>query len=233
MRAINLYVDNGNVVFGPDSSDSRDSSCAVRMVATVSDDAQDTIKLLAEVLPRAMSLPFFRLGSLGGCPFADRPAQANLTHLPWGGATSEVATYIPGPLLVNNIHNEERLVHFQERVLSPTVVSITETMITAEKAHLVKSNALAADEKQPADVRRTNVLKSGRTRTKICALEAQRAQPIQTFLPSNLPLYCWDVDGFLDGSKTARRSSRNALSAVSKTATAPASRAPFGRRVVV
>ena len=35
MHAAHLYVDNNdNVVVGPDSSDSRDSSCAVKMVAT-------------------------------------------------------------------------------------------------------------------------------------------------------------------------------------------------------
>ena len=35
MHAAHLYVDNANVVFGPDSNDSRDSSCAVKMVAVV------------------------------------------------------------------------------------------------------------------------------------------------------------------------------------------------------
>ena len=36
MQAAHLYVDNGNTAFGPDSSDPRDSSCAVKMVAAVS-----------------------------------------------------------------------------------------------------------------------------------------------------------------------------------------------------
>ena len=44
MQAAHLYVENDNVVFGPGSSDSRDSSCAVRIVATVGDGAQDTAK---------------------------------------------------------------------------------------------------------------------------------------------------------------------------------------------
>ena len=148
------------------------------MVATVGNGAQDTIKRVAEAeaSPHAMSLPF-RLDGLGGYAFGDGPSQANLMRLPWGGATSAVVAYVRGPLLVNNTCNAERLVLFQESVLSPTVVSITETIIAAEKAHLAKSNTLAADEKQPADVRQqANVLKSGRTRTKIGTLEARLAQ---------------------------------------------------------
>ena len=39
MHAAHLYVDNDSVVFGPDSSDSRDSSCAVKMIATVGEGA--------------------------------------------------------------------------------------------------------------------------------------------------------------------------------------------------
>ena len=37
MHAADLHVDNGNVVFGPDPSDSRDNSCAVKMVAIIGD----------------------------------------------------------------------------------------------------------------------------------------------------------------------------------------------------
>ena len=115
MRAVHLYVDNANVVFGPDSSDSRDSSCTVRMVATVCDGAQDTIKRVAEASPHAISLSS-RLDGLGGCSFGDGPSQADLMHLPLGGATTDVVAYVRvrGPLLVNNTYNEERLILFQE-----------------------------------------------------------------------------------------------------------------------
>jgi len=105
-----------------------------------------------------MALPF-RLDGLGGYDFGDGPKQADLARLPWGGATSNTAAYVRGPLLVNNIYNEERLVLFHERVLTPTAISITETMITAEKAHFAKSSALAADEKQTADIRQASLEK--------------------------------------------------------------------------
>ena len=70
MHAADFHVDNGNVVFGPDSSNSRDNSCAVKMVATVGDGAQDSIKRVAEAFPYALTLPF-RLDGLGGFNFND------------------------------------------------------------------------------------------------------------------------------------------------------------------
>ena len=42
-----------------------------------------------------------------------------MTRLSWGGAGSELVAFVRGPLLVNHIYNEERLVYFQERVLTP------------------------------------------------------------------------------------------------------------------
>ena len=93
MQVAHLYVDNDNVVFGPDSSDSRDSSCAVRMFATVGDDAHDTVNRVAEAFLHAMSLPF-RLDGLAGYNFGDDPSQANLMRLPLGGATSDVVAYV-------------------------------------------------------------------------------------------------------------------------------------------
>ena len=54
MHAADLHVDDDNEVFGPDSSDSRHNSCAVKMVATVGDGAQDSIKRAAEAFPYAL-----------------------------------------------------------------------------------------------------------------------------------------------------------------------------------
>ena len=73
--------------------------------------------------------------------------QANLTRLPWGGAGSELVAFVRGPLLVNHIYNEERLIYFQERVLTPTVLQIVGTMLDAERAYLKTCSELAADEK--------------------------------------------------------------------------------------
>ena len=127
-----------------------------------------------------MSLPF-RSDGLAGYTFGDDPSQANLMRLPLGGATSDVVAYVQGPLLVNHIYNEERLVLFHERVLAPTVISIAETMIAAEKAHFAKSNALAADEKQTADVRQASLQKVERICAAIGTLETLCAQPTQAF----------------------------------------------------
>ena len=57
MHAAGLHVDNANVVFGPDPSDSRDNSCAVKMVAAVGDGVQDSIKCAAEAFQYALPLP--------------------------------------------------------------------------------------------------------------------------------------------------------------------------------
>ena len=105
-----------------------------------------------------------------------------------------------GPLLVNSTYNEERLDLFHERVLAPTVISIAETMIAAEKAHFEMSNALAADEKQTADVRKANLGKVGRVRAAIGTLEALHAQPTQAFWSGCLSLHFWDVHGVLDAT---------------------------------
>ena len=65
IHAVGLHVDIGDVVFGPGSSDSRESYCAVRMVATVGNGAQNSAKHVAEAFPHALTLPF-RLDGLGG-----------------------------------------------------------------------------------------------------------------------------------------------------------------------
>ena len=119
-----------------------------------------------------MALPF-RLDGLGGYDFDDGPKQANLARLPWGGATSNTAAYARGPLLVNNVYNEERLVLFHERVLAPTVISITEAMITAEKAHFATRAArwLRMRSRQPtSDIRQASLGKVGRVRAAIGTL---------------------------------------------------------------
>jgi len=124
-------VDIGDVVFGPAWNDSREKYCAVRMVATVGDDAPDGAERVAEAASHALTLPFrLDLGGFSGVK------HANLTRLPWGGADSEVIAYVRGPLLVNHIYNKERLVHFQARVLPPTVLQITgAVLVEAERAH--------------------------------------------------------------------------------------------------
>ena len=176
MHAVGLHVDIGNVVFGPGSSDLRDNYyCAVRMVGTVGDGAQYSVKRVAEAFPHALTLSF-RLDGLGGFNFSGTP-QANLTRLPWGGSGSEVVAFVRGPLLANHIYNEKRLAHFHERVLAPTVLQIVGTMIEAERAHFVTSSALAADEKQTADVRNANLAKTARAQAKLGTLEALQAQP--------------------------------------------------------
>ena len=53
--------------------------------------------------------------------------------------------YVRGPLLVNHIYNEKRLLHFQERVLAPFVLQIVWTMLEAERAHFATCSALAAE----------------------------------------------------------------------------------------
>ena len=199
MHATGLHVDNGNVVFGPDSSDSRDNSCAVRMVATVGDGALGTIKHVAEAFPYALTLPF-RLNGLGGFDFNGSPPQANLMRLPWGGAGSDVVAYVRGPLLVSNIYNEERLAHFHERVLAPTVLRIAGTMIAAEQAYFATSSALAADEKQTADVRNASLGRAARAQAKFGTLEALQAQPTQAFWPGLIPLHFYDANDVLDAT---------------------------------
>ena len=52
----------------------------------------------------------FRLDGLGGFNFGG-VKQANVTRLPWGGSGSELVAFVRGPLLVNRIYNEERLIY--------------------------------------------------------------------------------------------------------------------------
>ena len=84
--AAGLHVDIDDVVFGPGSNDSRVKYCDVKMVATISDDASDGTKRVAEAFPHALTLPFW-LAGLGGFHFSG-VKHANLTRLPWGGAVS-------------------------------------------------------------------------------------------------------------------------------------------------
>ena len=112
----------------------------------------------------------FRLDGLGGFNFGG-VKQANVTRLPWGGSGSELVAFVRGPfLLVNRIYNEERLIHFQQRVLTPTLLQIVATMIDAERAHLKTCSDLAADEKQTADARNAclHACKPGLARCRRC-----------------------------------------------------------------
>ena len=106
------------MVFAPASSDSRNNYCAAKIAATIGDGAQDADKRTAEAFPHAMTLTF-RLDGLGGFNFGGVKQAANVTRLPWGGSGSELVAFVRGPLLVNRVYNEERLTHFQQRVLTP------------------------------------------------------------------------------------------------------------------
>ena len=179
------------------------------MVATVGDNAQGAAKRVAEAFPHALTLPF-RLDGLGGFNFSG-VKQANLTRLPWGGAVSEVVAFVRGPLLVNHIYNEERLVHFQERVLAPSVLQIAGTMVEAERAYFATCSALAADEKQTADVRNANRAKAAHVQARRGTLETLQAQPTQAFWPGLQPLHFYDAndvprrDGAVHGALRAWR----------------------------
>ena len=59
------------------------------------------------------------LGGLGSFAFGG-VKQANLARLHWGGAGFELVAFVRGPLLVNHIYNEERLLYFHKRVLIAT-----------------------------------------------------------------------------------------------------------------
>ena len=139
----------------------------------------------------------FRLDGLGGCNFAGGK-QANVTRLPWGGSGSELVAFVRGPLLVNLICNEERLTHFQQRVLTPTVLRIVATMIDAERAHLKTCSGLVADEKQTAGARNACTVMTARVRARLGTLQALQAQPEQAFWPGLHPLHLYDVSNVLD-----------------------------------
>ena len=206
MHAAGLHADPGDVVFEPASSDSRNNYCAVKIAAAVGDDASDPAKRAAEAFPHATTLTF-RLDGLGGFDFAG-VKQANVTRLPWGGSGSEMIASVRGPLLINRIYNEEHLTHFQQRVLTPTVLRIVATMIDAERAHLKTRSDLTADETQAAGARNASTVKAARVRARLGTLQALQAQPEQAFWPGLHSLHIYDASDVLDA--TAKFSERPA-----------------------
>ena len=70
----------------------------------------------------------------------------------------------------------------------------------AEKAYFAKSNALAADEKQTAGVRKASLERVGRVRAAIGTLEALHAQPTGAFWPGLLSLHFYDANDTMDAT---------------------------------
>ena len=63
------------------------------------------------------------------------PNRSKLTFLSFGGCDHTEKLVVRGVILPSDYHNQERLIHFQKKVLSPMVREILKLMLEHELAH--------------------------------------------------------------------------------------------------
>ena len=104
------------------------------------------------------------------------------------------------------MHAAGRMEAFTRSLLYPTAVAIVDGQTATERLWLTKQSALAAETSPPEERRRIHSGKATRSRSKVSAIEALSAAPVELYQVSQIPFEFFDVNGTLDA--TARPTDR-------------------------
>ena len=74
---------------------------------------------------------------------------ANVSVLPFGGASSLGVAYVAGISLISNMYTAERMEAFARFLLYPTITAIVNGLVASERLWFTKQSALAADTSLP------------------------------------------------------------------------------------
>ena len=103
---------------------------------------------------------------------------ANVSILPFGGASSYEVAYVAGVNLMSNMYTAERMEAVTRFLLYPTITSIIHGLAEPEKRWYDKNNALANDASSPVAKSHVHKEKAERSsRTRLQAMETLAAAP--------------------------------------------------------
>ena len=143
MASVGINADVTDIVHAPAPGDTRSGFVTVRLVAQVTESAQQNPKKVRASHPmgrtEAAALPDIGIFTIGGV------TNVEMARLPFGGAGYHAGAFVRGVNLVENRLNEERLILVQEEVAKPMAVTVCDKLLAFESERKAVNEAIAAD----------------------------------------------------------------------------------------
>ena len=143
MVPVGINADVTDIVYAPAPGGTLPGFVTVRLVAQVTESAQQNSKKLWGSHPMgrsgAVALPDIGIFTIGGV------TNVQMARLPFGGAGYHSGAFVRGVNLVENRLNEERLILFQEEVAKRMAVTVCDKLLAFESERKAVNEATAAD----------------------------------------------------------------------------------------
>ena len=122
-----IYCHEDDMVYGTDGSDSRNERMILKVVGHLGDSDHEynpmALSQLAAAWPSSRTVSI-ELDEIGAYSFNEGgKLMANVSVLPFGGASSLGVAYVAGISLISNMYTAERMEAFRRFLLYPTITS--------------------------------------------------------------------------------------------------------------